>query len=249
MIRKIERLTRQQIFTIASSYAQSPDGVSADYYCEFYDISEAVFYRCLEKAVQESVVSDEVAKLIASKACRNAKRHGGEGARINSMRHYQTLIDSRPEFCFNRRDQKKYAEMYAKSNLSFKEFCKKNYIPSKVMQVALVNAIQSCQIDDECVEQIYQKSKTSHGDETASKFFNKLREARRNTVEAKKAHERDLRKARIKRRRTEKAKADEEAKLAQQQKRYIEQTKADCGIPDELSEQKASLGITDDFDE
>ncbi len=249
MIRKVEGLTRHQIFTIATNYSRSPDEVSAEHYCSFYDISEAVFYRCLEKAVQESMVSEVVANMIASKAARNGERHGGEGARINSLRHYQVLIESRPTFCFNKRDQKKYAEMYAESELGFKEFCRRNYIPCKVLQVALVNAIQSCQIDDECVERIYQKSKASHGDETANRLFDGLREARRRTAEAKKAHERELRKARSKRKKAEKAKKEDDEKLAKQQTEFIQQTMAEFGIPDELREQRASLGIAEEFDE
>ena len=249
MVRKSDNLTRQQIFTIASSYSRSPDEVSAEHYCKFYDVSEAVFYRCLEKAVQESMVSEEVACLIASKAARNGERHGGEGARINSLRHYQALIDSRPTFCFNKRDQKRYAEMYAKSEYGFKEFCRRNYIPCKVLQTALVNAIQSCQIDDACVERIYQKSKASHGDEASDRFFDGLKEARRLTAEAKKTHARDLRRARAARKKAAKAKAQEDARQSQQQRAYIQQTMDEFSIPDELDEQKASLGITDDFDE
>lgn len=249
MIRKIESLTRHKIFTIASSYAHSPDEVSAEHYCKFYDVSEAVFYRCLEKAVQESMVTEEVACLIASKAARNGERHGGEGARINSLRHYQALIDSRPTFRFNKRDQKRYAKMYAESEYNFKEFCRRNYIPCKVLQAALVDAIQSCQIDDECVEQIYQKSKASHGEESSKRLFDGLREARKCTAEAKKAHEKDLRRARAQRKKAEKAKAEEDARQAQQQLKFIQQTLEDYGIPDEIAEQKASLGITDDFED
>ncbi len=249
MIRKIESLTRHKIFTIASSYARSPDEVSAEHYCKFYDVSEAVFYRCLEKAVQESMVSEEVACLIASKAARNGERHGGEGARINSLRHYQALIDSRPTFRFNKRDQKRYAEMYAKSDFSFKEFCRRNYIPCKVLQVALIDAIQSGQVDDECVERMYQKSKASHGDEVSGRLFDGLREARKQNADAKKAHAKELRRARAARKKAEKAKAENDAKLAEEQKQYIQQTLEDYGIPDELDEQRASLGITEDFDE
>ena len=242
MARKTECITRREIYNIACSYASSPDDVSAAHYCEQYDISEAVFYHCLEMAVRESMVTDVVANKIATKAARNGERHGGEGARVNSLRHYQALIDERPYFRFNKRDQKKYAEMYAESPYGFSEFCKMHYIKEVVMQAALVEVIQNGRIDDACVERIYQKSKERHGAETADRLFDSLKNAREIARNAKKEHERDLRRARNDRKKAEQAKADVEKQKACHRK-FVQETMDEFGIPDELKEQKESLGI------
>ena len=123
MRNKVSLLTRNEIRRIAMSYANSPDEVSASYYVDEHNVTESVFYHCLEKAVEESIVDKKTANMIASKAGRNGARHAGEGARVNSSKHYQRLIEARESFRFKAPERKKFVKKYAESEKTFKVFC------------------------------------------------------------------------------------------------------------------------------
>ncbi len=196
MKRKVEDLTRRRIYAIAVSYANSKDTFSASYYCGAYGISQHVFYRCLEKAVEESIVSEYIAKRISEKAARNAYEHAGEGAKINSLNHYQELIAKRESFKFKPKEQKKFVEQYADCDLSLPVFCANEYIRINQMNEAISDVIVGNLISDEYVEKLLQKSKKICGEEVTEKCFDALKAMRKEKIEAKKEHQRQLRKAR-----------------------------------------------------
>lgn len=265
MARKVQDLSRREIREIALSYARSNDEVSRSYYIEQYNISESVFYHCLEKAVEESIVSLKEAELIANKAARNGARKAGKGASVNSHKHYQRFIDARSTFRFDSSDRKKYVEMYAKSPMEYKVFYSYHFIPEVVMRDAILVAVQSNEVSDECVALLYQKSLRAHGKEAADKLYDVLKAKREEFKAAKKQKERLQSKARRERKKAEKAAQaaqaaaeeeeamreaqvavkEEEARMAEQ-RTFVQMTLSDYSIPDELEEQKESLGIVDE---
>lgn len=249
MRNKVSLLTRNEIRRIAVSYATSPDEVSASYYVDEHNVTESVFYHCLEKAVEESIVDLKTANMIASKAGRNGARHAGEGARVNSSKHYQRLIDARDKFEFKAPERKKFVKKYAESKKSFKVFCNDECIETFIMGSAIRVAVVNEEVDDIVVEKLYQKSVETHGKEKADSLYDELKADRAKHREARREKERARRKANAERKKVEKARAvaeAEEAKLNAEHRKYVQMTLEDYGIPSELDEQKESLGITED---
>ena len=252
MRNKVSLLTRNEIRRIAVSYATAPDEVSASYYVEEHNVTESVFYHCLEKAVEESIVDLDTAKLIAAKAGRNGARHAGEGARVNSSKHYQRLIDAREFFRFKAPERKKFVKKYAESEKKFKSLCNDECVAPFIMGSAIKVAVINEEVDDSVVEKLYQKSVETNGKENADSLYDGLKAKRAAHREARRAKERARRKANAERKKAEKArmaKEEEEARLKAEQQQFVQMTFEDFGIPSELDEQKASLGIIKDKEE
>lgn len=249
MRNKVSLLTRNEIKRIAVSYATSPDEVSASYYVEEYNVTESVFYSCLEKAVMESIVDLETANMIAAKAGRNGARHAGEGARVNSSKHYQRFIDARKGFKFKATDRKKFVKMYANSEKGFKSFCNDECVATSILSEAIWTAVINEEVDDAVIEKLYEKSVKARGEEKAKPYYDELKARRTAHREARLAKERTKRQERTARKKAEKARVaaeEAEARLKAEQREFVQMTLSDYGIPAELGEQKASLGITEE---
>ena len=94
MERKVKDFTRSECRKIAIGYATTADDLTASYFGMLYQTSPEVIYGVIRRAVVESMVGENVVRLISNKAGRNSSNHGGEGGRRKSTEKYQRLMVS-----------------------------------------------------------------------------------------------------------------------------------------------------------
>lgn len=166
--------TRGQIYDIATQYANSSQEYSRSYFSMQYNISYSTFYKLLERAVVENIVDESIVRKMATKAENNALKKAGEGARKRSENHYKYLLLKRKAFMLPKEDTKSMAITYASSPLVKKDFCKSNFIDTKLFDKMLCKAIIENWITDEVVSKIKDKAIQNNSNEKTTAFWEQL---------------------------------------------------------------------------
>ena len=157
MKRKIKDIPRRELSIIAKEYAMTPNSKSGEHFSEKYRISVSTFYKILHKAVLESMVTEDEAKLISKKAASNAERHGGEGAKIQTLETYNKLIKARKDYRFEKEEAKKWCKRFIISEYGIGEFCKNYCLEVFILRRALADSIEYSWISDEELSMLKEK--------------------------------------------------------------------------------------------
>ena len=249
MKRKLESFSRREIYGIAKDYATTTCEVSAEHYCEVYQISASTFYNLIGKAIREHIVSEQIAGMIAEKSASNSERHGGGGGKYRSHSRYVRLMEQRRAFNFSRKEKKRYAVEYANSDdtIDMRAFAREKYMSVGLLQRTLVSAVVDNIVSDEVVEQLYQKALRHNPEESVNRFFNSLRVRRQGNKLAQKAR---------KKQRCKHTKGQEETEVQAhtlddfkqispeeewEQLKFIQNALSDFGIPDEMPEMASAI--------
>ena len=250
MERKVREFSRSECRKVAIGYATTADDLSASYFGMLYHTSPEVIYGVIRRAVVESMVGENVVRLIANKAGRNSSNHGGEGGRRKSHEKYQRLLERRGKFEFSRDNKEYYAIEYANSDeaIDMRVFAEIHCMSRNLLQRTLVSAIVDNIVSDEIVEKLYKKALQHNPSWRVARLFRDLKNQRQKNIQEKKNRQKERRLQRIVRNEEEDVQAlldelmlnpDNEQK--RQQLEFIQVTMADYGIPDEMAEQFASL--------
>ena len=185
MTRKLKDFSREQIYKIASEYATSPNHITAYYFCRAYNIKEGVFYNILKKAVIESIVSIDYVGYMKEKSAYNAYHHAENDGMHLSENNYDFYLEKRRTFHFNNKLTKQYAENYAKSPLSLKEFAKVNYMSPKLLESTLQRAIEENLVKEDTVIVLRLKALKWNASDRVNPFFDKMLEKRKEYIRLK----------------------------------------------------------------
>lgn len=172
--KKARQFTREQIYEIATQYANSAQEYSRKYFSIQYNISYSTFYTLLEKSVEENIVDENVIRKMIIKASNNAFEKAGEGAKKRSENHYKHLLLKRKAYMLPKEATKRMTITYASSILDKKEFCKNNFIDTKLFDRMLCKAIIENWITDEVVLKIKDKAIQNNNSEKATTFWEQL---------------------------------------------------------------------------
>ncbi len=219
MARQIKDFNRRMILELAKEYANSSAEFSRSFFCKKEDISQGTFYRILHKAIEEWIVDEETARKIAWKSEQNASQGSeSKAGGIQSRHAYEESFRKRDEFDISRSTAKKYAEMYAYSDLLQTPFKISEVMPTPFFNALMKKAIVENIVSDEIVKKLKIKAMRSNNSTIAYNFFEELEEQRREFKENKKTKKQDT---------------DEQKKV---QKDYAQMNKENYGIPDEMEE-------------
>lgn len=183
--RKLKDLSRYEMSIIAKEYATSSMLYSGEYFMRTYRISSTTFYNVLHKVIVESIVPENIARLIANKAANNNERHGGDSAKRRTLDMYEELIKARKSYRLQRAEAKKWVLKYLESEFDIETFSKRNYLEVSLFKRALHDAVVNSWIDDIKVKQLREKTKNQKNAEIDSSF-EKLIEKRNKNKEEKK---------------------------------------------------------------
>ena len=166
---------------IAESYAKSDANFARTYYTEHENISVSCFYKVLERAVINNLVSEDIVDKMEKKSELNQSSHA-KGAGITTREKYAMLRKKRNEyiiFLYTDEEIKKLAIDFANnSSISKHEFAKKYDVSVKVFDVLLKKAITENIIDDEIFSKIEERSLAKDSSLRTKQFFKLLRERR-----------------------------------------------------------------------
>lgn len=173
-MKKVRDFSRAKIKKIATDYANLDLKYSHTFFEREYEISEAVFYSIIRKAIVESIVDEQTVKRISKKAAQNSQDKVGEKAGMRTKKHQEYLALKRKVFKFPKKEARAIAYSYSESELTKQEFCKKNEITTKLFDQALVESIVNNWIDDIAVELLKNKALKNH--ESSSKIIDMFEE-------------------------------------------------------------------------
>ena len=179
-MRKLQDLSRREMYIIAKDYAMTSQANSGGVLNEKYQISSSTFYNVLHKAILERIVTENVARIIADKAANNNYNHGGEGAKIRTLEMYEDLIKKSKTHRLGRADAKYWTLNYIESELDLKTFAFANHLNEVLLKRALYDTVVNCWIDNKAVEQLKEKTK-KHKEEDIEEAFGKMIEKRSET--------------------------------------------------------------------
>lgn len=178
-MKKVRDFSRNEIKRIATEYANRDLMYSHTFFEREYEISKAVFYAIIEKAVVESIVDDKTAEKIKKKASQNSEIKIGKEAGIRTKKHQDNLKLKREAFRFPKKEATKIAREYSKSKLNKYDFCKQNQISVKLFDQALTDSIVNNWIDDTTVELLKKKALKNHaGSSKVIDMFEKFNKQR-----------------------------------------------------------------------
>ena len=224
MARRFKDFTRKMIGELAESYAKSSAECSRSYYCRNADITEATFYKILHTAIEQWIVDEETARMIARKSSLNAgKGSESEAGSIQSRRAYDESFKIRDSYEIPKSYAKKYAILYAYSSYNQRNFRNFERMPTKYFNKLIKKAIIECIISDEVVATLRKKSLENNNPELANQLFDSLEQEREEYKKCKKTGEQRI------------SEAKEEAA------KYVQRTMEDYGIPDEIEDYSTSL--------
>lgn len=171
---------------IAEEYANSDGEFARSYFSNKYDISNACFYKVLEYAIINNLVSDEIVDLMQSKAIQNQKPHANE-AGIKSILHYQNMRKKRYEKIVSNLSEKEIktiAKEFANNfDISKEELAEKHSMSIKVIDLILLKAILELIVDDETFALIRERSLSNNNNKKAEDFFNELAKKRNSNIQ------------------------------------------------------------------
>lgn len=250
MERKVKDFSRSECRKIAIGYATTEDDLTASYFGMLYNTSQEVIYGVIRKAVVESMVGENVVRIIATKSGRNSANHGGEGGKQKSHEKYQRLIERRSRFEFSRDKKEYYTIEYANADraVDMKVFAEIHCMSRSLLQKTLVSAVVDNIVSDEVVEKLYQKALQHNSSWRVEKLFRDLKARRQSNIEAKKAQQKERRLQRKMRKEDDDVQAlidalmlDPDNEEKRKQLDFIQTSMTDFGIPDEMEEQMESL--------
>lgn len=167
---------------IAESYANSEAKFARTYYTKHENISEACFYKVLERAVILNLVSEKIVDKMERKAELNQSLHA-KGAGITSKEKYAMLRKKRNEyiiFLYSDEEIKKLATDFANnSQITKKEFAEKYDVSINIIDTLLKKAITENLIDDETFAKIEKRSLAKDSSLRVREFFELLKERRK----------------------------------------------------------------------
>ena len=160
MKRKVKDFSRSEAKKIAIYYATSSDDLTASYYAMLYNTTSEDIYGILRRAVVESMVSDRVVELIASKSGRNSAERAKVVGQTKSYDKYQRLMERREKFQFSQEMREYYAIEYANSDaaMSFRVFSELHCMSRNLLQRTLISSIVDNIVSDEVVEKMKEKA-------------------------------------------------------------------------------------------
>ena len=250
MERKVKDFSRSECRKIAIGYATTADDLTASYFGMLYQTSPEVIYGVIRRAVVESMVGEKVVRLISNKSGRNSSNHGGEGSRRKSTEKYQRLMERRGNFEVSRDKKEYYSIEYANSDqaIDMKIFSEIHCMSRSLLQRTLASAIVDNMVSDEVVYKLQQEDLQYNPSWRVSRLFRDLKAQRQKNIEEKKNRQRERRLQRKVRNEEDEVQAlldelmlDPDNEEKRKQLDFIQVSKVDYGIPDEMAEQLASL--------
>jgi hypothetical protein len=175
MARKIKDIPRKEMKAIAVEYANTPFNHSAEVFMEKYNIRESTFYNIRHKAILESMVTENVARMIQNKASANSKKHGGEYARIRTFNTYEYLLNQRKAYRLKVSEAKKIVLRYIYSDIYLETFAQNNCVDVVLLKRALRDAVVYGWISNKQVKLLEEKTRQQKGEEMEAGFQRLLR--------------------------------------------------------------------------
>lgn len=167
---------------IAESYANSEAKFARSYYTEHENISASCFYKVLERAIVNNLVSEKTVDKMEKKSELNQSAHA-KGAGMTTREKYATLRKKRNEyiiFLYFDEDIKKLAIDFANNpQITKSEFAEKYDVSIKVLDTLLKKAITENLIDDETFAKIEKRSLAKDSSLRTKQFFDLLHERRK----------------------------------------------------------------------
>lgn len=172
---------------IAEKYANSDGQCAKSYFSDKYDLSHSCFYKILEYAIVENLVSDEVVNLMQVKAIKNQKVHA-ENAGSRSILHYQDMRRKRYEKIVSNLSEKEIEEIAKEFAINFqiskKELAEKHGMTIRVIDMILVRAILELIVDDKTFALIRERSLINGNNiKKTEAFFNELTRIRNRNMQ------------------------------------------------------------------
>lgn len=96
--KKRHGLAYEDIVKIVTEYANTGEDCARTFFCEKYNITPAVFYKCRDFAVTCHLVDRETCKRLKRKAALNCASHNDKNSSIGSELHFNELLQKRKEF-------------------------------------------------------------------------------------------------------------------------------------------------------
>ena len=156
--RTAKNFSRKEIFEVAKDYAETDPIVSAEYFCQKYDISPNTFYTVLDKAVIDNIVDNEVFEKMKAKAAYNSGVKAGPEGSMRSFRHYRELFYKRAFFNFSQNEAIKLAEEYSESEEYMEEFANHHYMTTQIFTRTIEDTIVNRWITEGTLVKIFMKS-------------------------------------------------------------------------------------------
>lgn len=250
MKRKVKDFSRSEAKKIAIYYATSSDDLTASYYAMLYNTTAEDIYGILKRAVVESMVSDRVVELIASKSGRNSAERAKVVGQTKSYDKYRRLMERREKFQFSREMREYYAIEYANSDtaMNFRIFSEVHCMSRSLLERTLISAIVDNIVSDEVVEKLKEKALQHNPKDKVDRLFRALKKQRQDNIANKKARQKERRMQRKALYEEDEVRAMFEALMLnpddEDKRRELEfiQMRIDAyGIPDEQSDQIASI--------
>lgn len=166
--------SRNDIYKIATDYANTSAEYSYQYFCREYEISKGTFYTVLEKAVIENIVDSNTVIAMAKKAKSNSENKAGKRCGNRSQKHYEYLIQKRRIYMLGKKESVEWTEKYAQSNLDKLGFCSKNHITRQLLDRTILKATIDNWISDEIFNLLKQKSLKKNSTAKVLEFWEKL---------------------------------------------------------------------------
>lgn len=181
-MKKLKDISKKEIREIAEYYASSE--VSRSYFIKKYNISSSTFYKILDKAVIEHIVSEKIANMMMNRAITNTKEKLKNDIGVNrSYLHYNDLLEKRRSFIFSKKIRIELLKEFSQkdSRESKSEFCNNHFFDIELLDKILIFST----INNEIPKKVYTRIKdnsfaSTFNNEATTIFFNILEKFRNN---------------------------------------------------------------------
>lgn len=148
-------LSLSNIREIVEDYANSNFEFARSHFCEKYEISEYVFYKCRDFAVVFGLVSDKTCRCLQIKASHNSSAHNTSESCRRSLQHFDKLFQQRKEVLnsFTKEEKLTIGKEYS-TGISIANIAKFHGIGIFLVKKLLEKGIVDSSIDDETLKDI-----------------------------------------------------------------------------------------------